>query len=78
MNSPEFRKLVDLKLAELEALPLGDQARPLGLTPTRRSELRSSLLRELPGVLRRDAPAFDFEQTVTTLDALWAQSSKLP
>ncbi len=70
LGSASFLKLVNAKLAELQAPPIHDQPRPFGMTPRRLRELRASLIRELPGVLRLDAPPFDLGATLAQLDAL--------
>ena len=69
--SADFVGLVDSKLAELQAPPLAGQPRDLGLTGERRRKLDESLERELPAVLRLNAPPFDLNAAVRRLVKLW-------
>jgi hypothetical protein len=69
--SPAFIELVDAKLAEIGAAPLANQGASLGLTPSRRNALDASLVRDLPAVLRRGAPAFDLEATIARFNRQW-------
>lgn len=75
LASPAFLELVDRKLAELGAPPVSQQARSFGLTPIRRAKLQESLARDLPSVLRRDAPPFDLESVLRKFDMLWGKQS---
>ncbi len=72
-TSPGFIELVDAKLAELVAAPLADQGPSFGMTPKRRRELEASLTKELPAVLRTDAPRFDLDATCSRFNALWGK-----
>lgn len=70
-SSQEFLRLVDVKLAELEAVPLAQQTRSFGMTPSRRTALDESLLRDLPAVLRQGAPPFDLDEMLRRFDEMW-------
>ena len=72
-ESEAFLLLLDAKLAELGTAPLRQQQRSFGLTPTRRAALGSSLLRDLPAVLRQDAPSFDLEAMLQRFDEVWGK-----
>jgi predicted nucleotidyltransferase component of viral defense system len=71
--SPEFLKLVDAKLNELNAPAFADQARSFGLTSARRAKLEDSLKKELRAVLRQDAPAFDLESVLERFNRMWGK-----
>jgi predicted nucleotidyltransferase component of viral defense system len=75
LASSAFLELVDRKLAELGRPPVAKQARSFGLTPIRRAKLQESLSRDLPSVLRRDAPPFDLESVLRRFDVLWGKQS---
>jgi hypothetical protein len=70
-TSPSFLELVDTKLAELDAAPLAEQPRSFGLSEKRRRLLDKGMLRDLPAVLRTDAPEFDLAETLGIFDRLW-------
>ena len=69
--STAFVELVDAKLAELGAPPLAKQAKAFGLTDKRRRLVEAGITRDLPAVLRVDAPEFDLEATLARFDRLW-------
>jgi hypothetical protein len=71
LSSPEFMDLVDAKLAELDAVPLSRQGRSFALDANRRREVEAGMVRDLPAVLRADAPAFDLEAMLARFDRLW-------
>lgn len=71
--SPKFLELVDAKLRELNALRLADQGRSFGLTDRRRAKLAESPKRELPAVLRQDAPAFDLAAVLERFNRMWGK-----
>jgi hypothetical protein len=71
LASQEFLKLVDVKLAELGAAPLAQQAPSFGMTPARRAALGESLQRNLPAVLRQGVPPFDLDDMLRRFDGLW-------
>jgi hypothetical protein len=48
--------LVDAKLAELGALAMTKQRKSFGLSEKRRRQVEAGLIRDLPAVLRTDAP----------------------
>lgn len=71
LSSPAFIKLVDAKLAELGVAPMPKQAKPFGLTEKRRRLVEAGLSRDLPAVLRTDAPEFDLDAMLARFDRLW-------
>lgn len=71
LSSPDFLVLVDAKLGELNAVPLARQARSFALDANRRRVVEAGLARDLPAVLRADAPAFDLDAMLARFDALW-------
>jgi predicted nucleotidyltransferase component of viral defense system len=72
LSSPEFVHLVDVKLAELGAPPLRQQARSFGAgTGPRRKALEASVVRELPAVLRVDEQPLDLERIFERFNRLW-------
>ena len=71
LSSPGFVRMVNVKLAELKAPPLGKQPPRVAMSDKRRKTLEGSLTGELASVLRKDAPAFDLDRTLDSLDALW-------
>jgi Nucleotidyl transferase AbiEii toxin, Type IV TA system len=73
LSSPGFRKLVDAKLAELDAPTLANQPKSFGLDATRRRRLVQGLTRDLHAVLRGDAPPFELERMLARFDRLWSK-----
>lgn len=71
LSSPEFVALVDAKLAELNAVPLARQGKSFSLDANRRRAVEAGLARDLPAVLRADAPSFDLDAMLARFDALW-------
>jgi predicted nucleotidyltransferase component of viral defense system len=71
LSSPEFVALVDAKLAELSAVPLARQGRSFSLDANRRRAVEAGLARDLPAVLRADAPAFDLDAMLARFNTLW-------
>jgi predicted nucleotidyltransferase component of viral defense system len=73
LSSAAFVRLVDAKLAELGAEPLGEQAASFGVTSggPRRKTLDASLSRELRAVLRIDEPTLDLDATFARFNELW-------
>jgi predicted nucleotidyltransferase component of viral defense system len=71
LSSPEFLALVDGKLEELHAVPLARQGRSFALDANRRRVIEAGLARDLPAVLRADAPAFDLDAMLARFDVLW-------
>lgn len=70
MDSKEFRKLVDAKLAELSAVPLAEQPASFGLSPARRKALQADQ-KLLQSVVRIDEPAFDLQTVLDYYNHLW-------
>lgn len=68
-------RLVDAKLAELDAPPLREQPASFGAAagPRRRS-LEASIARELQAVLRIDEPPLDLDATFERFNGLWGLS----
>ena len=71
LSSSAFIELVDAKLAELGAAPMAKQARSFALTEKRRRQVEAGLARDLPAVLRTDAPQFDLDTMLAQFDQLW-------
>lgn len=71
LSSSSFIGLVDEKLAELRALPMAKQSKSFGLTKKRRRQVEAGLTRDLPAVLRMDAPEFDLDGMLARFDRLW-------
>jgi hypothetical protein len=71
LSSSSFIGLVDEKLAELRALPMAKQGKSFGLTEKRRRQVEAGLARDLPAVLRTDAPEFDLKGMLARFDRLW-------
>lgn len=71
LSSASFVRLVDQKLTELNAPPLFKQPSFGAMDRNRRRILESAMKRELPSVLRADAPPFDLDETFRRLDAAW-------
>ncbi len=71
LSSSSFIGLVDEKLAELRALPMAKQGKSFGLTEKRRRQVDAGLARDLPAVLRTDAPEFDLAGVLARFDGLW-------
>ena len=71
LASEEFIQLVDAKLAELGAPPMAKQTKSFGLTEKRRRKIEAGLARDLPAVLRTDAPEFDLDAMLARFDRLW-------
>lgn len=78
LSSPSFVALVDAKLAELNAVPLARQGRSFSLDANRRRVVEAGLARDLPAVLRADAPAFDLDAMLARFDALWGKQRGKP
>lgn len=74
MDSNEFRKLVDAKLAELAALPLEEQPASFGLSAERRKALHADR-KLLESVVRIDEPRFDLQSVLDHYNALWGKAS---
>jgi hypothetical protein len=71
LSSSSFIGLVNVKLAELRALPMAKQSKSFGLTEKRRRQVEAGLTRDLPAVLRMDAPEFDLDGMLARFDRLW-------
>jgi hypothetical protein len=71
LASKEFIELVDAKLAELDAPAMSKQSKSFGLTQKRRRHVEAGLVRDLPAVLRTDAPEFDLDRMLARFDHLW-------
>jgi hypothetical protein len=72
LSSRRFIRLVDAKLAEIDAPPLREQPASFGAAAgPRRRALEASVARELQAVLRIDEPPFDLEATFERFNALW-------
>ena len=71
LDSPRFLQLVDAKLLELNAPRFADQTRSFGMTARRRAQLEESLRKELPAVLRQDAPSFDLDSMLERFNRMW-------
>jgi hypothetical protein len=71
LSSKAFLKLVDVKLAELGAPPVGKQLPSFGLIGRRRAAVERAAARELAAVLRANAPAFDLVEMLAHFDELW-------
>jgi hypothetical protein len=71
LSSPEFLALVGGKLEELHADPLARQGKSFALDANRRRAIEAGLARDLPVVLRADAPAFDLDAMLARFDVLW-------
>jgi predicted nucleotidyltransferase component of viral defense system len=71
LSSAAFVELVDRKLAELGYAPVSLQGPTFGLDDRRRRSLVSSIRRDLPAVLRADAPPFDLDTMLRRFDGLW-------
>ncbi len=71
LSSPAFIELVDAKLAELGEPPMAKQTKSFGLTEKRRRQVEAGLARDLPAVLRTDAPEFDLAAMLAQFDRLW-------
>jgi len=71
LSSSSFIELVDAKLAELGALPTAKQGKSFGLSEKRRRQVEAGLARDLPAVLRTDAPQFDLDGMLARFDRLW-------
>jgi predicted nucleotidyltransferase component of viral defense system len=72
LNSRRFIKLVDAKLAELDAPPLREQPASFGAAAgPRRRALQASIARELQAVLRIDEPPLDLDATFRRFNGLW-------
>jgi predicted nucleotidyltransferase component of viral defense system len=72
LSSGRFVALVDRKLAELRAAPLSRQPPRVGMTARRHALLAASLRTELPSVLRANAPPFDLDDALDSLEQVWA------
>jgi len=70
-TSPAFIELVDAKLEELGAAPMAKQGKSFGLNQERRRQIKAGLERDLPAVLRADAPGFDLDEMLARFDRLW-------
>ena len=70
-SSPKFIKLVDAKLAELGAPPMAKQGKSFGMDEKRRRKIEAGLSRDLPAVLRTDAPEFDLDKMLARFNRLW-------
>ncbi len=75
LSSGGFIALVGSKLAELGFAPLGSQGPRFALDDRRLASLRASLRRDLPSVLREDAPAFELEGMLSRFAVLWPHDS---
>jgi predicted nucleotidyltransferase component of viral defense system len=73
-TSERFVRLVDAKLAELKQAPLAQQPSHFNLDRDRRRALETSSKRELPAVLRADAPKFDLDAVLWRFDKLWRKA----
>jgi len=71
MNSADFRRLVDVKLAELGRGPLTEQPPQFGLTPQQKQRLYREIPRTLMPVLRTTDPSYDLDRTLRHYDELW-------
>ncbi len=70
-NSVQFVRLVDAKLAELDAPPLLQQPPGFGMTDAERNRLIRAAGDELRSVLRVNAPPFDLLAVLSRFDRLW-------
>ena len=77
-QSAAFVELVNAKLAELGAATLEAQGPSFGMTGARRKQLDASLKKELPAVLRADAPPFDLDATLRRFNKLWSKPERAP
>jgi predicted nucleotidyltransferase component of viral defense system len=73
LSSTEFVSVVDLKLAELGALPLAKQPPAFGITDADRVRFDRAARAELATVVRIGDPPFDFEALAAHFDALWGK-----
>jgi hypothetical protein len=74
-GSTEFVEMVDRKLAELNAPPLGQQPPSFALgTGKRKAILDASTKVELGAVLRAGEPSFDLQAMVDRFDRIWKKS----
>src|SRR5439155_5567495 len=71
LSSSSFIELADAKLAELGALPMAKQGKSFGLSEKRRRQVEAGLARDVPAVLRTDAPEFELEGMLARFDRLW-------
>ncbi|HYV44173.1 MAG TPA: nucleotidyl transferase AbiEii/AbiGii toxin family protein [Myxococcaceae bacterium] len=71
LTSARFVDLVNAKLRELDAAPIHQQPRPLGVTAARRRALEQGLKMELPAVLRASAPPFDLARMLQRFERMW-------
>lgn len=75
LASTEFVEMVDRKLAELKALPLGQQPASFALgNGNRKAKLEASAKVELGAVLRADEPPFELQAMLDRFDRLWKKS----
>ena len=70
-SSPRFIELVDAKLAELGAPPMAKLGKSFGMDEKRRRKIQAGLSRDLPAVLRTDAPEFDLDKMLARFNQLW-------
>lgn len=73
LTSEGFIALVDAKLAELDAPPMAKQEKSFGLAGKRRRQVEAGLARDLPAVLRSNAPDFDLDAMLSRFDRLWRE-----
>ena len=72
LSSRRFVRLVDAKLAELDAPPLREQPASFGASAgPRRRALEAAITRELQAVLRIDEPPLDLDATFERFNGLW-------
>jgi len=70
LSSSSFIGLVDEKLAELRALPMAKQGKHSAEREAA-TQMEAGLTRDLPAVLRMDAPGFDLDGMLARFDRLW-------
>ncbi len=70
-SSAPFVRMVDAKLAELDAPPLLQQPPAFGMTDAERNRLIRAAGDELRSVLRVNAPPFDLVAMLSRFDRLW-------
>lgn len=72
LSSRRFIRLVNAKLAELDAPPLREQPASFGASAgPRRRALEAAITRELQAVLRIDEPPLDLDATYERFNGLW-------
>jgi len=70
LSSSAFIELVDAN-SPSSARPHGEAGEVVALTEKRRRQVEAGLARDLPAVLRTDAPQFDLDTMLAQFDQLW-------